>query len=228
MNFGYFRRKRKERAREQAGLISSGGMIAPAPTYGVTGATGPAYLPSFSSMSSVSYPISTISDPTPVVAPPELQDLGTAIEPIVALRSYYVDLDSFEEPVLCSFNGTPWPHRRPLYAYCGADPFIDHEVPAEHCNCGIYAWRSELTGNVAGNLYGEVYLWGDVLICDSGGYRAEIAYPKSLFIAAAVTRSTERIRDGVAEAYGIPVEIVQPGTPFDATGFGRSNPELTS
>lgn len=232
MNFGYFRRKRKQQAKEQKGLVSSGGLVVPAiGSYAVTGATGPAlatYLPSFSSMTAVSYPISTLSDPTPVVAPPELQDLGTAIEPIVALRSYYVDLDTFMEPRLCSFNGTPWPPRRPLYAHCGCDAFINHEVPFEDCQCGIYAWRQELTGSVSGNLYGEVYLWGDVLICDQGGYRAEIAYPKSLFIASTPTRSTERIRVGLAEAYGIPVEIVDPGTPFDASVFGRSNPELTS
>ena len=83
-----------------------------------------------------------------------IKDLGLAIEPIIGLRSYYVDTDTLSHPLLLSYNGAPWPYREPLYAVCGSDVFADHEVPSDECNCGIYAWRKELTENTTGKLFG--------------------------------------------------------------------------
>jgi len=144
----------------------------------------------------------------------EIKDRGLAIEPIVGIREFRVDLD--EEPTIYSFNGTPWPQRQPLYASCGHDLFGDHEVPDPGCSCGIYAWHENQTSDVNGKLYGEVYLWGDVLICQAG-YRAEIAYPKSLTIRAVSTRSALRVRAGLELAYGVPVTIVDPVPPMEGT-----------
>lgn len=183
-------------------------------TYGATGATGvtsPYYVTAYPSM----------AEPEPE---PELKDMGLAIEPIVGLRGYRIDPETM---TLVSFNGVGWPQREPLYALCGDNPFADHDVPNEDCQCGVYAWNVDMKNNVTG-LFGEVYLWGDVLVCPSG-YRAEIAYPKNLTIQARKTRAALRIRDGLEEAYGVPVTIIDPDADVpDVTGFSGSNPVLGS
>jgi len=152
--------------------------------------------------------------------PREVKDLGLAIEPIVGVREYHIYMDG-EEPTLSSFNGCPWPHRQALSARCGDNVFADHDVPKGACGCGIYAWKPGVIGARADlPLSGEVYLWGDVLVCETG-YRAEIAYPKNLNIRSAQTRATIRLRDALEEAYGVPVTLSDPEvkteTVFDVT-----------
>jgi len=144
--------------------------------------------------------------------PREVKDLGLAIEPIVGIREYHIYMDG-EEPTLSSFNGCPWPHRQALIARCGDNVFADHDVPKGACGCGIYAWKPEHSTphNISQPLSGEVYLWGDVLVCEHG-YRAEIAYPKNLNIRSAQTRATIRLRDALEEAYGVPVTLSDPKT----------------
>lgn len=175
-------------------------------TWSTTGATGPA----------VPYYIHTFPSYTTPEEPELIKDMGLAIEPIVGLRGYTVDPETMQ---LISFNSVAWPHREPLYALCDNNPFAAHDAPGEDCQCGIYAWNADLKNNVSG-LFGEVYLWGDVLVCPYG-YRAEIAYPKNLTIQAPKTRSALRVRDGLEEAYGIPVIIVDPdGGAIDVTALG--------
>lgn len=64
---------------------------------------------------------------------------------------------------------------------------IRHEfAPSEGCSCGIYAAASlselrTIVGAASVDVVGEVYLWGKV-IKGERGYRAEYAYPKSLFL----------------------------------------------
>lgn len=219
LNWGRRNRARKNAAKQQAqqaqqALQAASGFTAPR-GYGPTGATG-VTAPMFVPMSSYATTVSLVGAVSPTPPSPVLMDRGTAIEPIVGLRSFYIEVDS-SEPLLLSYNATVWPHRTPLHALCGTDVFADHDVPHVGCACGIYAWNKGLYGNVSGNLYGEVYLWGDVLICDQG-YRAEIAYPKSLTIAAAPTRAVKRMRDALEEAYGVPVTIHHPSMTMAAEG----------
>lgn len=163
--------------------------------HGPTGATGPAYLTG-------GYPV---QEPEPR----QIEDLGLSIEPIVGIRAFTV-YHGPEGPELFSFNDTLWPYRRPLQAVCGNNPFTDHEVPAEDCRCGIYAWKLKEARSCTGQaVTGEINMWGDILICDLG-YRAEFAYPKSLTITAVATRAAMRIRDGLEEGYGVPVALVDP------------------
>lgn len=148
----------------------------------------------------------------------EIEDKGLAIEPIIGWRAFGVKavetLNAAPEYELVSLNGVSWPYRRPLEALCNGNLLADHDVPKPSCSCGIYAWNKESRGNAYSNhnsIYGEVYLWGDVLICDHG-YRAEIAYPKRLFLSNPVdTRASRRVREGLIEAYGVPVEY-EPGS----------------
>lgn len=176
------------------------------PPTGAVGATGPApALISASTSYITSAPITFDVFPSD---PPALNDLGLAIEPIVGLRSFGIYMDG-NDPVLTSFNGTPWPAYEALYATCGSKVISDHDSPSISCQCGIYAWNQEVGARNRGgegSVWGDVYLWGDVLIADAG-YRAEIAYPKSLHIESQPTRSAIRVRDGLADMYGVPVTL---------------------
>lgn len=160
------------------------------------------------------FPSFTIEEPPPK---PALEDRGLAIEPIVGLREFGLYMDG-NDPVLVSFNGTPWPAYEALYASCGNNPLSAHDAPDRECQCGIYAWREDHDHpRGVGSITGEVYLWGDVLICDYG-YRAEVSYPKSLHIENPATRSAMRVRDGLADMYGVTVTLGQdepsPAEPF--------------
>jgi hypothetical protein len=109
-----------------------------------------------------------------------LEDLGTSITPIVGYRDFGIKHGG----VLVSRNGVVWPYGRPLVATCHprSQP-KKHIAPKIGCSCGIYAFDSPDHHDLemASEVWGEVYLWGDVLICESG-YRAQFAYPKTLFI----------------------------------------------
>lgn len=227
--------KGKEAQDKLSQSITNPSMLVP-PTYGPTGATGatgpsgftgvtvPYWTPMSAYSTAMQAVFPSVSAPTPLV----IKDLGLSIEPIVGLRSYNLDMDLME---LESFNHAPWAYRQAHIAYCNSNPFADHDAPFESCVCGIYAWKAEKVEMAVGPIYGEVYLWGDVLVCEYG-YRAEMAYPKNLFVKAPQTRTAERIRAKLEDAYGVPVKIVDPVLPteetFDITGFGGTNPFLSS
>jgi hypothetical protein len=62
----------------------------------------------------------------------------------------------------------------------------EHEAPLESCSCGIHAAKDlETLQRVSGGgpVVGEVYLWGKV-IPGENGYRAQYAYPKSLYLVS--------------------------------------------
>jgi hypothetical protein len=204
---GRAKQRRELKAQTEAALRGTTGAI------GSTGPTGPIGITpglysvggyASSSVTTVTIP-SLASYASLPVPPPVLKDMGLAIEPIVGLRSFYVDPETMQ---LVSFNGFAWPHREPLEALCNENLFADHDAPHEDCVCGIYAWKhNDEIDRTAGNVFGDVYMWGDVLICDEG-YRAQLAYPKSLTLKAVkATRVLERLRDGLAVAYGVPVEL---------------------
>lgn len=217
-----WRQRKREAVRKraaQAPPIPTPPMTAPrghqGPPLGQTGATGPT-APQFYNMFAAGYSARAASfGSTPDV---EVIDKGFAIEPIVAWRAFGVKvvetLTGEPEYQLLSLNQVSWPARKPLEALCHGNLLADHDPPKVACTCGIYAWNREARANAyqSGNvIYGEVYLWGDVLICDYG-YRAEIAYPKRLFIrATAETRNTKKVRAGLIKSYGIPVDY-EPGT----------------
>lgn len=214
----------KQEAMKKMAAAAKSSPMAIAPS-GFTGPTTPIYSPiAYSSA------VQAVSLPSaPVVASNVILDKGLSIEPIVGLRSFHLNVHEMQ---IVSYNETVWPHREPLHAYCSSDVFADHDAPGIDCHCGIYAWADTediKKGGVLGSLWGEVYLWGDVLICPRG-YRAESAYPKSLTLRARkMTRVITRVRDGLEEAYGVPVTIeLETFEEIDTTGFGRTNPFLRS
>jgi hypothetical protein len=60
-----------------------------------------------------------------------------------------------------------------------------HELPHSDCTCGVYAAKNlehpRRFGYTGRGIHGEVYLWGTV-VEHKLGWRAQFAYPKSLFL----------------------------------------------
>lgn len=109
-----------------------------------------------------------------------------------------------------------------------------HELPHAHCTCGVYAAKNiehlRQFGYDGRGIHGEVYLWGTV-VEHRLGWRAQFAYPKSLFlppdaIPFTLTEMSARLKTLIA--FGTDIFIVgdngsiclwknSPG--FDAAGL---------
>jgi hypothetical protein len=113
------------------------------------------------------------------------------ISPVVGYRVW-----QWNAAGLNSLNGELWCAGRPLEAACrAAVPGIfvgyaravhsAHELPHSDCTCGVYAAKSiehlRQFGYEGRGVHGEVYLWGNV-VEHKRGWRAQFAYPKSLFL----------------------------------------------
>lgn len=115
------------------------------------------------------------------------------ISPVVGFRVWQWDATG-----LRSLNGEKWVAHQPLSAVCRADAIgsiaglskathTPAELPYFKCTCGVYAARTMEHLNQCGyqkfGVHGEVYLWGKVVEHERG-WRAQFAYPKTLFLAA--------------------------------------------
>ena len=114
------------------------------------------------------------------------------ISPVVGYRLWHWDTAGLK-----SLNGEPWLAGQPLAAVCRADKSgsiaglsrATHdpaELPYFACTCGVYAAKTiehlRQCGYERFGIHGEVYLWGTVVEHERG-WRAELAYPKTLFLA---------------------------------------------
>ena len=113
------------------------------------------------------------------------------ISPVVGYRVW-----RWSATGLRSLNGEPWLTGRPLAAGCRAAAggtlvgraqalHGAHELPHPNCTCGVYAAKTlkhlRQFGYQERGIHGEVYLWGTV-VEHRLGWRAQFAYPKSLFL----------------------------------------------
>jgi hypothetical protein len=113
------------------------------------------------------------------------------VSPIVGYRVWQWDTAG-----LRSLNGEPWSPSKPLAAGCraaargsivglGEAVHNTHESPHSDCTCGVYAAKKiehlRQFGYKRRGIHGEVYLWGTV-VEHTRGWRAQFAYPKSLYL----------------------------------------------
>lgn len=136
------------------------------------------------------------------------------ISPSVGWRVWQWDSDG-----LRSLNGEPWLAGKPMVATCralGSDKLVgsqagcsSHDVPMFECTCGIYASKSldHLRRGQFwhyGSVHGEVSLWGSCVEHEHG-FRAKLAYPKSLYLSPEmlpVMLKTVQTRIEALTAYG--------------------------
>ena len=152
------------------------------------------------------------------------------ISPIVGHRVWRWDAAG-----LRSLNGKPWSPRQPLAAKCGAGNAHDaDEPPYLDCTCGVYAAKSRehlrQLGYEGRGIRGEVYLWGTVQEHELG-WRAQFAYPKTLFLPLHLIPSDTmemEARLGALAAYdtdifmlagGRKIPLCRKGSGFDAAGL---------
>ncbi len=113
------------------------------------------------------------------------------ISPIVGYRVWTLSTMGLKS--LC---GEQWHPSKSLAARCRASTVVgtiagraeaadNHDAPQVNCTCGIYAAKT-LHHYGAGyeqyGIHGEVYLWGTVVEHERG-WRAQLAYPKNLFLS---------------------------------------------
>jgi hypothetical protein len=142
------------------------------------------------------------------------------IEPIVGWRIWILLIPAMmaqkghrSRVLLHSLNHEVWSPRKPFKAGCKESlrRFGRHGVaPESSCRCGIYAIKgieqilSLSHFSLFGPVLGEVSLWGKIVVHD-GGYRAQYAYPKSLWVLG-------RMPDNLVsqlDVYGVPVGSTQ-------------------
>lgn len=139
--------------------------------------------------------------------PMELKDKGVSIEPIVAYRDFVVSPHWEDGPLLRSRNGVAWDAREKHHAICTkSNGIFGHDAPHVGCACGVYAFTNpdhpDMVSSDA-HVWAEIYLWGEVLICETG-YRAQFAYPKTLFLRDTGTKVIRWVADQLQEQYGVP------------------------
>ena len=114
------------------------------------------------------------------------------ISPIVGYRGW-----TWDTMGLKSLCGERWHPNQSLAARCRASAVVgtiagrveghdSHDAPQVNCTCGIHAAKSlehlRKNGYDRCGIYGEVCLWGTVVEHERG-WRAQLAYPKNLFMS---------------------------------------------
>ena len=108
------------------------------------------------------------------------------------------------------------------------------ELPQTNCTCGVYAVKTldhfRSAGYAKCGIHGEVYLWGTVVEHELG-WRAQFAYPKTLFLPSDLIPSDTKemeARLGALAAYetdifivghGQSIPLCRKGSGFDAAGL---------
>jgi hypothetical protein len=151
-------------------------------------------------------------------------------EPVIGWRVWYGVESSHGTHLSSIYHESLWPHGHALRAWCGRAhlpfPFrrTPHDSPAERCRCGIHAGIADAVRQylpacmdqepAAHPVIGRVALWGDVVECERG-WRASRAYPERLYVPSFDGGpAAPRLARGL-EAYGVPVEVVDRGTPME-------------
>ncbi|MFL5965908.1 MAG: hypothetical protein ACJ747_05080 [Gaiellaceae bacterium] len=143
-------------------------------------------------------------------------------EPVVGWRTWYAVERHGEFQLASLFYRVSWPWLEPLAGTCHEwrPPWRRkhdrHAPPDPACRCGIYAasvetacsYISPCPPRTRWPVVGEVALWGNVVECTQG-WRASIAYPKTLYVAVSGRRLRGAARVArCLERYGVPVDVI--------------------
>ncbi|MGB0108682.1 MAG: hypothetical protein WBP52_09275 [Terriglobales bacterium] len=163
------------------------------------------------------------------------------ISPIIGYRVW-----TWGTTGLKSLCGERWHPGQSLAARCRASTVVGpiagrteavhdaHEPPQTNCTCGVYAVKTLHHFRSAGyeryGIHGEVYLWGTVVEHELG-WRAQFAYPKTLFLPPDLIPSDTKEMESRLEALaaystnifivggGQSIPLCRKGSGFDAAGL---------
>jgi hypothetical protein len=144
-------------------------------------------------------------------------------EALVGWRVWHVGRDGFLRSIY-AHNGkfkAKWMPDVPMESACKHN----HEVPAEFCQCGVYASdsREEAEDRIVDHgiilIVGEVYGWGRYVRGDSG-WRAQYAYPKAFHVGR--ESFSPDVFDNLRQ-YHVPVYVDQPTLFYNPEDDGYEN-----
>src|ERR1035441_3285504 len=163
------------------------------------------------------------------------------ISPIIGYR-----VRKWEHTGLKSLCGERWHPGQSLAARCRASAVVGpivgraeavhdaRDVPQANCTCGVYAAKTfhhlRSVGYAKCGIHGEVYLWGTVVEHEFG-WRAQFAYPKTLFLPSNLIPSDTKEMESRLEALaaystdifivggGQSIPLCWKGSGFDAAGL---------
>ena len=142
--------------------------------------------------------------------------ISTSIEPLLGWRIWHVDPAPGSARLRSWAHSTEWPAGRRLEAHCRSVlsltlPSWSHVAPRKGHACGIYALRERHDAEAMLHELGEVgpsfnrlpaalgrvSLWGRV-IENTGGWRAQFAYPYDLLVFGGDRSLAADLRRGYA------------------------------
>jgi hypothetical protein len=169
------------------------------------------------------------------------------LEPVVGWRVWLVVEEGGTFYLRSVVYEALWPPRHELVAHCLHRSLLrrfpgragaEHSPPFARCHCGIYAsfevekaasyldaiGRSEKLA--VHRVIGKVSLWGEVLECEEG-WRASRAHPAAIYVPTRGRPYRLGVRAAAEIAlaltdYGVPVELLDCGTPEEAVAALRS------
>lgn len=144
--------------------------------------------------------------PKPCRSPPALRvDPDVKTEVVYGYRSFRLDA-SRNLSLYAVSKEIQWPRFMRFTAACNRvyrkRKNEAHAAPEADCTCGIYAVRdAKQARKTGGSIFAKVALWGRIIVC-SGGYRAQYAYPQTLYL----TGTNDEVVRAIAPLYGCSME----------------------
>ena len=108
---------------------------------------------------------------------------------------------------MSTFMTSVWPAGAAMKACCGSDTtglrhgihaFVSRELAEEY-------FDAQSRGRTTPHVYGEVSLWGRVIVHEHG-YRAQFAYPRNLLVPRRYAGHRWDIVKDLRRAYGVEVD----------------------
>jgi hypothetical protein len=140
-------------------------------------------------------------------APPKSAAVRQSTETMVGWRVWRVAEANTGGPLMSTFMTSVWPPGAAMKACCGSDTtglrhgihaFASRELAEEY-------FHAQSRGRTTPHVYGEVALWGRVIVHEQG-YRAQFAYPRNLLVPRRYAGHRSEIVRDLRRAYGVEVD----------------------
>jgi hypothetical protein len=141
-------------------------------------------------------------------APPRSAAARQSTETMVGWRVWRVaETGAAGGPLMSTFMTSVWPAGAAMKACCGSDTtglrhgihaFVNRALAEEY-------FHAQTRGRTTPHVYGEVALWGRVIVHEHG-YRAQFAYPRNVLVPRRYAGHHSDIVKDLRRAYGVEVD----------------------